>query len=120
MRRRDLIASLGGAVALPLAARPQQKAMPVIGYLASGSPGGNAPLVAAFRQGLGETGYVEGQNLTIEYRWAEDRDDRLPAMAADLVGQPTTFELAINLKAAKTLGLTVPQSLLVSADEVIE
>jgi putative ABC transport system substrate-binding protein len=76
---------LGGALIAPRALRAQERAMPVIGYLGSGLPGAFAPLAAAFRQGLGETGYVEGQNLTIEYRWAEDPYDRLPALAADLV-----------------------------------
>ena len=77
---------LAGAMGAPSAIRAQQKAMPVIGYLDGTSPGPGAPLVAAFRQGLGETGYVEGKNLAIEYRWAEFRYDRLPALAADLVG----------------------------------
>jgi putative ABC transport system substrate-binding protein len=87
MRRRELMLLLGGMLSVPGTVRAQQKAMPVIGYLASGSPGPSAPFVAAFCQGLGETGYVEGQNLAIEYRWAEGRYDRLPALAADLVGR---------------------------------
>jgi putative ABC transport system substrate-binding protein len=75
MRRRELLIALGGgaAAAWPLVARSQQKATPVVGYLSSGSPGPAAPTVAAFRQGLGETGYIEGQNVALEFRWAEAR-----------------------------------------------
>jgi putative ABC transport system substrate-binding protein len=88
MRRRSFVILLGSAaVASPRAALAQQKAMPVIGYLSGGSPGPLAPLLAAFRQGLSESGYVEGQNLAIEYRWAEFRYDRSPAMAADLIAR---------------------------------
>ena len=84
MRRRELMFLLvGAAVSRPRALRAQQKAMPVIGYLSTGSAG---PNLAAFRQGLSETGYVEGQNVAIEYRWAKGHYDRLPGLAADLVG----------------------------------
>jgi len=87
VRRRELVLLLSGAMTAPRALRAQQKAMPVIGFLAAGSPGPGAPFVAAFRQGLSEAGYVEGQNLAIEYRWAESHYDRLPALAVDLVGR---------------------------------
>ena len=84
MKRRELLVLLGGAVTAAPALRAQQKAMPVIGYLAGGSPAAN-PWLAPFRQGLGEAGWVEGHNVAIEYRWAEFRYDRLPSLAADLV-----------------------------------
>ncbi len=112
MRRRKFMTLLGGAaIALPFTARAQQKAMPVIGYLSSTSPGPAAPFMAALRQGLSETGYVDGQNLTIEYRWAEGRYDRLPALAADLVGRQVdaiVTQGGPSAPAAKTATSTIP------------
>ena len=110
MTRRELLL-LCTAMTAPRALRAHQKAMPVIGYLSSTSPGSNAPWVEAFCQGLQENGYVEGQNVAIEYRWAEGRYDRLPALAADLVGLKVdviaTGSVA-GIQAAKSATSTIP------------
>ena len=112
MNRRELLMLLlGGALTVAPALRAQQKAMPVIGYLTSASPGPDAPYVAAFRQGLSETGYVEGQNVAIEYRWAEGRYDRLPGLAADLVGRKVDVIViggTPGIQAAKNATSTIP------------
>src|SRR6476646_996185 len=85
MMRRQFIAGLGSAAAWPVVARAQQAAMPVVGYLGTGSPGPTAYLLSSFLKGLSETGFVDGQNVKIDYRWANNEYDRLPQFAADLV-----------------------------------
>src|SRR5271166_2686505 len=105
MRRREFITILGGAAALPLAARAQQPSLPMIGYLEGASQGQFADLIPAFRKGLSETGYIDGQNVRIEYRWADGHYDRLSALTTELVRDHATliFTTAfISAQAAKT------------------
>jgi len=122
MRRRDFISLVGGsAVAWPLAARAQKAAIPVIGFLGGGSPELWAGRLRAFRQGLSETGYVEGNNVAIEYRWAEGQYDRLPALAADLVRNRITVLATQDTPAtlaAKAVTTTIPIVFFTAADPV--
>jgi putative ABC transport system substrate-binding protein len=124
MKRRELLLLVWGAVIVSHALRAQQKAMPVLGFLAGTSLGPNAANLAAFRQGLNETGYVEGQNLAIEYRWAEGRFDRLPTLAADLVGRKVdaivTSGGPVPARAAKNATSTIPIAAVVGGDPIAD
>jgi putative ABC transport system substrate-binding protein len=122
MKRRDIMALLGGALAWPLEARAQQPVMPVIGFLDPRLPEGVVDRLRGFRHGLNETGYSEGQTVTIEYRWAENQLDRLPALAADLVRRRVAVIVASGgpnvAFAAKGATTTIPTLFIVSEDPV--
>src|SRR2546430_1662237 len=122
MKRRDFITLIGGAGTWPLTAQAQQPAMPVIGYLSARSPEDTAHLVPVFRRGLAENGYVEGQTVTIEYRWALGQPERLPAMAAELVRRPVDVLASTGGEsaalAAKAATSTIPIAFIIGGDPV--
>ena len=121
MRRREFIAGLGSVAAWPVVARAQQAAMPVIGFIHPETPDLAEYLVRAFRQGLNETGYVEGRNVAIDYRWAQSQNDRLPALTADLVRRRATVIVTsstLGVSAAKAATTTIPVAFYTGGDPV--
>ena len=122
MKRREFITLLGGAAAWPLAARAQQQAMPLIGFLRSTSAAVSTPMIEGFRQGLAAAGFNEGQNVTIEYRYADNQPERLPGLVTELIRLPVAVIVANNVSAlvAKAATTTVPIVFATGSDPVVD